>query len=213
MDYAELLQQVQTAGALDRARAEQVTVATVVTLAERMSHDELVRLGARLPAELQLAARAGSPGCQPFGADEFVRRVAQRVGEEPQTVWTECRRCWAPWSGRWPRWRRSGCGCRASSTRSWPDPADAAASWSCSPTPEPGLSRPDRVQRDGWLSAAGRFHHGTSHRAQARSGPDRPAHPAGPGPHARHRPRRGKPARCGPAPRDAARRRYRSPPR
>jgi uncharacterized protein (DUF2267 family) len=91
MDYAELLQQVQAAGALDRARAEQVILATVVTLAERMSHDELVRLGARLPNQLQLAVRAGAPSCQPFGADEFVRRVAQRVGEEPQTVWTHVR--------------------------------------------------------------------------------------------------------------------------
>ena len=91
MDYAELLQQVQVAGALDRATAEQVIVATVVTLAERMSHDELVRLGARLPNQLQLAVRAGAPSCQPFGADEFVRRVAQRVGEEPQTVWTHVR--------------------------------------------------------------------------------------------------------------------------
>ena len=91
MDYNELLQQVQAAGALDQATAEQVIAATVVTLAERMSHDELLRLGARLPAELQFALRAGSPSCQPFGADEFVRRVAQRVGEEPQTVWTHVR--------------------------------------------------------------------------------------------------------------------------
>jgi uncharacterized protein (DUF2267 family) len=94
MDYAELLQQVQVAGALDRAAAEQVILATVVTLAERMSHDELLRLGVRLPAELQVAVRAGSPGCQPFGADEFVRRVAERVGVEPHTthtIWTDVR--------------------------------------------------------------------------------------------------------------------------
>ena len=91
MDYAELLQQVQVAGALDRATAEQVILATLVTLAERMSHDELLRLGARLPAELQVALRAGSPSCQPFGADEFVRRVAERVGVEPRTVWTDVR--------------------------------------------------------------------------------------------------------------------------
>jgi uncharacterized protein (DUF2267 family) len=88
MDDAELLQQVQVAGALDRATAEQVILAT---LAERMSHDELLRLGARLPAELQVAMRADSPSCQPFGADEFVRRVAERVGVEPQTVWTDVR--------------------------------------------------------------------------------------------------------------------------
>ena len=91
MDYAELLQQVQAAGALDRATAEQVSVATVVTLAERMNHDELGRLSARLPAELQGTMLAGSQSCQPFDADEFVRRVAERVGEEPQTVWTQVR--------------------------------------------------------------------------------------------------------------------------
>jgi hypothetical protein len=44
--------------------------ATMVTLAERMSHDELVRLGAWLPEKLQAAAHAGSPACEPFGADE-----------------------------------------------------------------------------------------------------------------------------------------------
>ena len=91
MDYAELLQQVQVAGALDRATAEHVTLATVVTLAERMRHQELVRLGARLPNELQVAVRAGSPSGQPFGADEFVRRVAERVGVEPPAVWTQVR--------------------------------------------------------------------------------------------------------------------------
>jgi uncharacterized protein (DUF2267 family) len=91
MDYAELLQQVQAAAALDRATAEHVSFATVATLAERMSHDELVRLGARLPHELQAAVRGGSPTCQPFGADEFVRRVAERMGVEPQAAWTHVR--------------------------------------------------------------------------------------------------------------------------
>jgi uncharacterized protein (DUF2267 family) len=91
MDYAELLQQVEVAGALDRATAERVMLATVVTLAERMSHDELVRLGARLPNELQVAVCTGSPSCQPFDADEFVRRVAERVGVEPPAVWTQVR--------------------------------------------------------------------------------------------------------------------------
>src|SRR5215218_9380008 len=120
IDYAELLQQVQTAAALDRAAAEQVSLATVTTLAERMSHDELVRLGGRLPNQLQAAVRGGSPTCQPFGADEFVRRVAERIGVEPQAAWTRVR-CWARWSGRWPRWRRSASGCRGISTRSWPE--------------------------------------------------------------------------------------------
>jgi len=66
MEYAELLQHVQTAATLDRARAERVIWATEVTLAERMSHNELVRLGARLPDELQAAVRGGSLACQPL---------------------------------------------------------------------------------------------------------------------------------------------------
>ena len=96
MDYAELLQQVQTAAALDRARAERVLLATGVTLAERMSHEELARLGAWLPNELQVAVRAGSPTCQPFGADEFVRRVAERVASSRTQPGRTCARCWAP---------------------------------------------------------------------------------------------------------------------
>ena len=91
MDYAELLQQVQTAAAVDRALAEQVSLATVATLAERMSHGELLLLGARLPDELQAAVRGGSPACHPFGADEFVRRVAERLGVEQQAAWTHVR--------------------------------------------------------------------------------------------------------------------------
>jgi uncharacterized protein (DUF2267 family) len=86
MDYAELRQQVQAAATLDRTRAERMVWATVVTLAERMRHDELVGLGAWLPDELQAAVRGGSPTSQPFGADEFVRRVAERVGVEPRAA-------------------------------------------------------------------------------------------------------------------------------
>ena len=56
-----------------------------------MRHDELVRLGARLPNQLQAAVRGGSPAWQPFGADEFVRRVAERMGLEPQAAWTHVR--------------------------------------------------------------------------------------------------------------------------
>jgi uncharacterized protein (DUF2267 family) len=91
MNEAELLQQVQAAAALDRATAERVLVATMVTLAERLSHQELVRLSAWLPDELQAAVHAGSPACQPFDADEFVGRVAERMGVTPQVAWMQVR--------------------------------------------------------------------------------------------------------------------------
>ena len=91
MNDAELLQQVQAAAALDRATAERVLVATMVTLAERLSHQELAQLRAWLPDELQATVRAGSPACHPFDADEFVDRVAERVGAQPPAAWTQVR--------------------------------------------------------------------------------------------------------------------------
>jgi uncharacterized protein (DUF2267 family) len=77
--------------ALDRATAERVLLATTVTLAERMSRHELAQLRVRLPDELQAAVAAGSPTCRPFDADEFVHRVAERVGAQPQAAWTQVR--------------------------------------------------------------------------------------------------------------------------
>jgi uncharacterized protein (DUF2267 family) len=62
MNNAELLQQVQAAAALDRATAERVLLATMVTLTERLGHQELVRLRAWLPDELQAAVHAA---CRP----------------------------------------------------------------------------------------------------------------------------------------------------
>jgi uncharacterized protein (DUF2267 family) len=91
MNQAELLQQVQAAAALDRATAERVILATMVTLAERLSDQELARLSPWLPDRLQAAVHAGSPACQPFDADEFVDRVAEHVGVQPQVAWTQVR--------------------------------------------------------------------------------------------------------------------------
>jgi uncharacterized protein (DUF2267 family) len=91
VDYAELLQQVQAAAALDRDTAERVLVATTVTLAERLSHHELARLRLRLPGELQAAVAASPPACRPLDAEEFVGRVAERLGAQPQAAWTQVR--------------------------------------------------------------------------------------------------------------------------
>ena len=91
MDYAQLLQQVQAAAALDRESAERVLLATTMTLAERLSRHELTLLCVRLPKELQAALAAGSPTWRPFDPDEFVGRVAERLGAQPQAAWTQVR--------------------------------------------------------------------------------------------------------------------------
>ena len=41
--------------------------------------------------KLQAAVRGGSAACQPFGAEEFVFRVAERVGTQPDAAWTHVR--------------------------------------------------------------------------------------------------------------------------
>jgi Uncharacterized conserved protein (DUF2267) len=60
-----------------------------------MNHAELLQqvqaAAARLPDELQAVVAAGPPSCQPFDADEFVGRVAERVGVQPQAAWTQVR--------------------------------------------------------------------------------------------------------------------------
>jgi uncharacterized protein (DUF2267 family) len=92
VDSAELLQQVQATAALDRDTAERVLWATTtVTLAERLSRHDLAQLRGRLPEELQAAVAAGSLTCRPFDADEFVGRVVERLGAQPQVVWTQVR--------------------------------------------------------------------------------------------------------------------------
>jgi uncharacterized protein (DUF2267 family) len=87
VDYAQLLQQVQAAAALDRESAERVLLATTMTLGRH----ELTRLCVRLPEELQAALAAGSPTWRPFDPDEFVGRVAERLGAQPQAAWTQVR--------------------------------------------------------------------------------------------------------------------------
>jgi uncharacterized protein (DUF2267 family) len=60
-------------------------------LAERLSRHDLAQLRGRLPEELQVAVAAGSLTCRPFDADEFVGRVAERLGAQPQAAWTQVR--------------------------------------------------------------------------------------------------------------------------
>jgi uncharacterized protein (DUF2267 family) len=48
-------------------------------------------LTAKLTATVATSGDYGGPPCQPFGADEFVRRVAKRVGVEPHAAWTQVR--------------------------------------------------------------------------------------------------------------------------
>jgi uncharacterized protein (DUF2267 family) len=70
---------------LSRPAAERATEATLTTLAERLSGGEARDLAARLPREIAPRLRADGRA-EGFGADEFVRRVADREGTDPATA-------------------------------------------------------------------------------------------------------------------------------
>lgn len=63
--------------------AEALTAVTLRTLAERISGGEAEDLAAQLPDELKPYLTGVDEPAQPFGPDEFVRRVAERAGTDP----------------------------------------------------------------------------------------------------------------------------------
>jgi uncharacterized protein (DUF2267 family) len=83
MDYVQLLEGVEIAAGLNRERAAEATVATLATLAERISAAEVDQLRAELPPELRDVMPDSSASPEEFGVEEFVQRVAAREGVAP----------------------------------------------------------------------------------------------------------------------------------
>ncbi|WP_214368817.1 DUF2267 domain-containing protein [Pseudonocardia sp. H11422] len=85
MDYERFMTLVQQMTKLDRAAAERATQATLTTLAEHLSKTEAADVMERLPPELQgyLHTDTGPRG---FSPEEFVRRMAERGGTDPETA-------------------------------------------------------------------------------------------------------------------------------
>jgi uncharacterized protein (DUF2267 family) len=63
-----------------RDRAETLVRTTLGTLAERISGGETRDLADQLPEELKGPLAGAAEPAQPFGVDEFVRRVGERAG-------------------------------------------------------------------------------------------------------------------------------------
>jgi uncharacterized protein (DUF2267 family) len=84
-DHAAFTAQVAQAADIDADQAERAIRATLVTLGERISEGEAEDLARHLPDSL--AGLIRQPGdAQAFDADEFFRRVAERVGTDPATA-------------------------------------------------------------------------------------------------------------------------------
>jgi uncharacterized protein (DUF2267 family) len=80
-EYESFMTTVQQKARVSRADAERAARATLETLAERLAAGEARDLAAELPDELAPWLATNTPA-QPFGIDEFVRRVAAREGSE-----------------------------------------------------------------------------------------------------------------------------------
>jgi uncharacterized protein (DUF2267 family) len=88
-----MLRRVAEGTGLPIDEAEQLTHATLATLAERIPPRESRELARHLPARLSLELDRPRPRERgaPFDADEFVRRVARRTGDAPEVARDEAR--------------------------------------------------------------------------------------------------------------------------
>jgi uncharacterized protein (DUF2267 family) len=83
MKYDEFIKDVQhRAGLEDRERAEEVTLAVLQALADRLTGDEADDLIAQLPQEFKERITISAAG-QRWTVNEFVERVAAELAVEP----------------------------------------------------------------------------------------------------------------------------------
>jgi uncharacterized protein (DUF2267 family) len=78
--YDEFISSVAERTGLPREEAESLTHATLRVLAERLSAGEADDLAAQFPRELKGDLIPPTPQAQSFGAREFARQVAERIG-------------------------------------------------------------------------------------------------------------------------------------
>jgi uncharacterized protein (DUF2267 family) len=80
VQYDKFIAAVADRAGLPRDEAEALAHATLRVLSERISGGEAEDLRAQLPNELQVDLLPAQEEAQPFDADEFARRVAERTG-------------------------------------------------------------------------------------------------------------------------------------
>jgi uncharacterized protein (DUF2267 family) len=84
-DYEQFIKTIQHKARISWDEAERAARSTLETLAERLSAGEAHDIARQLPGDLGRWL-AGTDGAQPFHADEFLRRVAEREGVDLETA-------------------------------------------------------------------------------------------------------------------------------
>jgi RND superfamily putative drug exporter len=98
----DFLARVKERAGVEGIDAERITHATLATLAERIPAREAAEISAQLPPSLGRALRADGPAREPFGAEEFVARVARRSRTSADVARGDAVRSWRRWSRRCP---------------------------------------------------------------------------------------------------------------
>jgi len=80
MTYEQFISAVAERAGEPVDRAEALARATLSTLSDRLTRGEADDVAAQLPKPLKEAMVAGQPEAQPFGLEEFIRRVSDRAG-------------------------------------------------------------------------------------------------------------------------------------
>jgi uncharacterized protein (DUF2267 family) len=83
MKYEQFIDRVADRAGLDTEEAAFVTEAVLATLAERITGGEARDLAAQLPEELQPPLEDTDEPAEPFGLNEFIRRVGIRADVDP----------------------------------------------------------------------------------------------------------------------------------
>jgi uncharacterized protein (DUF2267 family) len=84
--YDEFISKVAREADISREAAQDLTAATLRTLAERITRGEAEDLAAQLPSELQGYLTKPQEPAERFDLEEFIRRVSERTGRDPDEV-------------------------------------------------------------------------------------------------------------------------------
>ncbi|MEU9212179.1 DUF2267 domain-containing protein [Streptomyces sp. NPDC048415] len=84
MDYETFIDTVSQRSDVPPDKAEDLTRATLATLAERLTRGEAQDLASELPKPLKEPLTSPTPEAEPFGVDEFISRVSQRADVSAQ---------------------------------------------------------------------------------------------------------------------------------
>jgi uncharacterized protein (DUF2267 family) len=94
LDAETFIAVVEHDAGVPREAAERAVRATLHTLAERLSGGEAEDIAEELPPELARFMHDGNKA-EPFGVDEFIRRIAEREGVLPEQAVTHARAVFA----------------------------------------------------------------------------------------------------------------------